>query len=434
MIELFKWLGLALVLLLGPMILLHELGHFLSAKRAGVRVLEFGVGFPPRLLTLAQENGMLKVGGTSLVLPPCLPLPEGLKPGQMVEVVARRDIRGRQRVVEVARTDALPGREEAGQELRLRGQLEAVEPGTRYTLNLLPLGGFVRMLGEEDPSDPRSLAAQPKRWRVTVLLAGPLLNLLAAFLVLTAAYSLGIPDRYFVRVEEVVPGTAAEAAGIQPGDLLVAVNGQTLEEGPAELREYILASPEQPLSLSVVRHGETLTIVATPGTQDGHAFLGVQMQAWPDAASLVRYPLPRAMGAATGDLAGVVLSIFRLPRMVAEGQVEPSQVRPTGVPGILQLLALYLKQSLEWGVSFPVLRVSALISLAIGLTNLLPFPALDGGRVLFVLIEAVWGRRVSPSVEAVVHMVGMAVLLALSAVIIVQDIVNPLLPWSLLGR
>ena len=434
MIELFKWLGLALVLLLGPMLLLHELGHFLLAKRAGVRVIEFGLGYPPRLLTLAQEKGAIEVGGLRMILPPRLPLPKGLEPGQRVEVVARPGKEGEYRATRVTLTDGPVGREETAQGLLVRGELTLLEPGTRYTLNLLPLGGFVRMLGEEDPSDPRSLAAQPKRWRLAVLLAGPFLNLLAALLILTAAYTSGVPNRYYVQIEAVVPGTAAEAAGLQPGDVLTAVEGTPLTEGPGELREYILASPGQPIHLTVVRDGEEQVIVATPRIQEGHAFLGIQMQPWPDATSLLHYSLPQAVGRATSDLVGVVVSIFHLPRMVAEGQVQPAEVRPTAVPGILQLLALYLKQSIEWQVFFPVLRVSAMISLALGLTNLLPFPALDGGRVLFVVIEAIRGRRVSPATEAMVHMVGMAILLALSAIIIVQDIVSPLIPWSLLSR
>jgi len=432
--ELIKWLGLALVLLLGPVILIHELGHFLAAKRAGVRVLEFGLGYPPRLLTLAQERGRLEVDGVRMVLPPRLRLPEGLEPGQQVEALARAEEDGTYRLLRLARSNGSPGREETPQGLRLRGRLTAFEPGTRYTLNLLPLGGFVRMLGEEDPSDPHSMAAQPRHWRLAILLSGPLVNLLVAFLILTVAYVSGVPDRYVVRVEEVIPGTAAEAVGIRPGDILTAVDGERLAGGPDQLREWVLASPGQALTFSLVRAGEELTLVVTPRFKEGHGFLGIGMQPWPDPASLVRYPLPQAAGAAASDLVGVVTSILRLPRMMATGEVQPTEVRPAGVPGILQVLALFLKQSLEWHIAFPALQTTAMISLVLGLTNLLPLPALDGGRALFVLIEMVRGHRVSPTVEAAIHMVGIAILLALSAVLIVQDIINPLLPWSLLSQ
>jgi regulator of sigma E protease len=432
--ELVKWLGLALALLLGPVILIHELGHFLSARRAGVRVLEFGLGFPPRLLTLAWGRGTLEVEGVRMDLPPRLRFPSDLELEEQVEVLARREEDGTFRVLRVTRTDAPAGQTETPQGLRLRGHLTALEPGTRYSLNLLPLGGFVRLLGEEDPSDPSSLAAQSKRRRLGVLLSGSLSNLLAAFILIVSAYVSGVPTRYFVQVDMVVPDTPAEAAGLLPGDIVLAVDGQPLEDGPGELREWILASPEQAVALSVLRAGQERALVATPRLEEGHGFLGIAMQLWPDASSLEHYSPPRAVRAALDDLGGVFVRMFRLPGMVAAGEVQPSEVRPSGLPGILQVLALALKQSLDWGIAFPALQFTALISLALGLTNLLPIPAFDGGRVLFVVIEAVRGQRISPDKEAMVHMVGMLIMLALFAVIMVQDIVSPIVPWSLLNR
>lgn len=433
--ELVKWLGLAWVLLLAPMILVHELGHFLVARLAGVRVPEFGLGFPPRLFTIARERGRLAVDGVEMVLPGRVRLLSNLQPGQSVAVLVGPDRSGARRVRRVERIENRSGQEGPCDGRWLCGTLTALEPGTAYTLNLIPAGAFVRLLGEEDPSHPRSLAAQPKRWRLATLLSGPLMNLLAAFLILTAAYVSGVPTHQLVQIEEVVPDTPADDAGLQPGDILASVNGERLQDGPTQLREHIVSSAGQPIVLGVLREGQELTVTAIPRLQEGHGFLGISMQPWPDPAFLVRYSLPGAGSAAAQDLVGVVMTIFRLPRLVAEGQVEPGEaLRPTGVPGILQLLALYLRQSLEWRIAFPALQVTALIALALGLTNLLPLPALDGGRVLFVLIEAVRGRRVSPATEAVVHGVGMVILLTLSVVIVVQDIVNPLFPWSLLGR
>lgn len=90
--ELFQWLTLALVLMLGPMILIHELGHFITARRAGARVLEFGLGFPPRLFTLFRENGTVEVDGQRLLLPGSVRLPPGLAPGQPVEAPDRKSV------------------------------------------------------------------------------------------------------------------------------------------------------------------------------------------------------------------------------------------------------------------------------------------------------------------------------------------------------
>jgi len=451
--ELIKWLGLALVFLLGPVILIHELGHFLVAKWAGVRVLEFGLGFPPRLLTLAQERGTIEVEGMEMSLPPRLQLPEELAAGQQVEILARRGKDGGFEAAHVARLEPYEadGEGEAGsagsrpapipQEtadgIWARGRLTSFKPGTRYSLNLLPIGAFVRMLGEEDPSDPESLAAKPKRWRLAVILAGAALNLVAAFVLLSAAYVAGIPERTLVEINDVLPGTPAQAAGLNTGDVVVAVNGERLEKGPGELQQRIQALPGQEISLEVLRNGQQErreTVTVTPRMEDGHGFLGISMQAWPDSSSLVHYSPTRAVGAASQDLTNVFVRIFRLPRMVAAGEVEPAEMRPTGPAGILQWLGLALKKALEWRVPFPALQTTAMISLAIGISNLLPLPALDGGRALFILIEAIRGRRISPSTEALIHMVGMVILLILSAIIIVQDIFSPLVPWSLLKR
>jgi regulator of sigma E protease len=429
--ELIAWLVLALVFLLGPIVLIHELGHFLLAKWAGVRVLEFGLGFPPRLLTLAQERGVLAVDGTRMVLPPRLRLPKDLKVGQQVEVLARPEGGETYRVLRVVRTEAPSGRQALPQGLQVRGALTVLEPGTRYSLNLLPAGAFVRMLGEEDPSDPKSLAAKPKRWRLATLLAGPLLNLLAALLILTAAYVSGIPDRYFVEVDEVLSGAPAEAAGLQEGDVLTVVNGERLEGGPGQLRDWIQASPGQTVTLTLLRAGEEWTLAVVPRLEEsGAGFMGIAMWSRPDPDSLVHYSLPRAAATAIDDFVGVFVRIFQLPHMVAEGEVRPAEVRPAALPGILQWLALGLKDSLDWRMAFPALQITAMISLAFGLTNLLPLPALDGGRALFVLIETVRRRRIDPDTEAMIHMIGMAILLVLSSIVVVLDIADPLIPWS----
>lgn len=450
MTELIAWLLLALVLLLGPVILVHELGHFLVAKRAGVRVLEFGLGLPPRLVTLIRERGALEMNGVRVILPPRLRLPGKLEAGKNVEVLARRGENGQYLAAKVVSLETRaetaspappadpplpPVSEETAEGLLLRGPLTLWEPGTAYTLNLMPMGAFVRMLGEEDPSDPRSLAAKPKRWRLAAIAAGPLANLLVAFLLMVTAYMTGVPERHFVEVQEVLADTPAQAAGLQSGDVITAVDGVVIQDGTQELRARIRARPEQAIVLTVLRNDESLTLAVTPRRQeDGSGYIGISMADWADASSLVHYSPPRAVVAAGQQVGAIFTSIFNLPRAVATGQVQPSEVRPAGLPGILQWLALALKQSVEWGIPLPALQLTALISLAIGLTNLLPLPALDGGRILFIVLEAIRRRRVSPNTEALVHFVGMAVLLALSLFIIVQDIVNPIIPWSLLSR
>lgn len=433
--ELFKWLALALVLMLGPMILLHEWGHFITARRAGARVLEFGLGFPPRLFVIYRETGTIELDGQQLILPGSVRLPPGIAPGQHVEIRLQPTPEGPPRVGEIRQAEASPGPGQASQGLPLRGQITALEPGTVYSLNLLPLGGFVRILGEEDPSHPQSLAAQPKRWRLAVLLSGALLNILAAFLLMVAAYAAGTPTRAFVQIQEVVPDSPAEKAGLLPGDIVTAVNGDRLEKGSTELRDWIRSSPGTPLELTVLREKASLTITATPVLTDGRGFLGIGLQDQLDPESVERYSLPRATIAAGKSMAAVILSILNLPSRVSSGEVSAAEaVRPVGIPGILGFLSYALKESIETGILFPTLQVTALISLAVGMTNLLPLPALDGGRALFVIIEAIRGRRISPETEAKIHIAGMVILLGLSLVIIAMDIVNPIIPWSWLSR
>jgi regulator of sigma E protease len=121
-----------------------------------------------------------------------------------------------------------------------------------------------------------------------------------------------------------------------------------------------------------------------------------------------------------------------LPIMLIRGNISTQEARPTSVVGISQIMTFSLQQSVEWGLAFPALQTASLISLALGLTNLLPLPALDGGRILFVLIETVRGKRVPPEREALIHFIGMLILVGLMALVMLQDLINPVIPWSLL--
>lgn len=438
LLNIVAWFAAGLVLLLGPIILVHELGHFLAARRAGVRVEEFGLGLPPRLVTLGGKPGVLSVGPLRMEVPSRFTPPAGLSVGQPVEVLARRADDGRYLV---ARVRPLSEKFSGDFELSdtsegtlVRGRLTEYEPGVRYTLNWLPFGGFVRMSGEENPADPRSLAAQPKRWRLAVLLSGPFANILAALLLLTAGYATGFPEQMEAVVEYVEPGTAAEAAGLAVGDRVIAADGEDIVGGPIQLRDIIRSSAGKPLRLEVVRDGKRLTLTAVPRMVEGHGYLGIAMDSVPDLQGLRRCALPAAFRMAVEDTVDMVKTLIQLPRLMAQGEVSPAEARPTSAIGINSILTLSLQQSLDWGIPFPALETAALVSFFLGLTNLLPLPALDGGRALFVIVEAVRGRRIRPEVEALVHQVGMFVLLALMVLVVFQDLFNPVISWSLLNR
>ena len=436
-INIVFWLAGTVIVMLGPILLIHELAHFIFGKLAGVRVEEFGFGFPPRLLGLWHGKGYLEISGTRVEIPRAHRPPSEMEKGAWVRATARERDNGTL-VLEQLESLNAPGdalaanRERVAGKILLVGRLNELEVGTLYSLNLLPMGAFVRMTGEEDPSDPRSLAAQSKGWRIAVMAAGPLVNILAAVLLLVGAYASGLPTEWQVKVTQVEPGTPAEEAGLQSGDLVLTADGKRIEEGLADLRSIIQAAPEETIKLQVQRDGEALSLTATPERREGNGYLGIMMAPWPDRNGMVRYSLPQALGASASDLITIARRTLELPVMLIRGSISSQEARPTSLVGISQIMTFSLQQSIEWKLAFPALQTASLISLALGLTNLLPLPALDGGRILFVLIEAIRGRRIPPEREAIVHFVGMLILVGLMVLVMLQDLLNPIIPWSLL--
>ncbi len=360
------------IILLGPLMFIHELGHFIAAKRAGVRVEEFGMGLPPRIVRLFR-----------------------------------------------------------------RGE-------TEYTLNWLPFGAFVRMTGEEDPSDPRSFAAQSKRWRVLILAAGPLMNLLGGFLILALAYLFFAtqPTEFQYRIVRVnITGVGARL-GLQPGDYIVSINGQDMiqrlpvgsEATPdaAPLRQFILSQAGQPVQITVMRpvredssELQMLTLNGTlPETLNPNAPLGIGLAFKVLRSERMYYTIDAALGAALADFFAVLNSIVSAPIEILSQQAPLSQVRPVGPVGITSIGVSLIEERESRGL-FPFARFAGFVSIAIAFTNLLPLPSLDGGRLLFVLIEALRRRRVNPQREQWVHAVGMLFLLSLSVFIIILDILQP---------
>jgi len=201
--------------------------------------------------------------------------------------------------------------------------------------------------------------------------------------------------------------------------------------GMEQLRGIIRAAPEQPIEITVLRGKETTTLTAIPRHDaEGYGFLGIVMAPWPDRSAVYHYSLPEALRASSRDFASVIEALAQLPSRLLQGNITPQEARPTSIVGISQVLAFSLQQSIEWRLAFFALHDMAFISLALGLGNLLPLPALDGGRILFVLIEAVRRRRMSAEREGLVHFVGLVILIGLMALVMIQDVINPIIPWS----
>ncbi len=433
----------AFLLVLGPLVMLHEVGHFVLAKRAGIRVQEFGLGFPPRARKLWRGMGRLRIGSVWVRTPRNFKYPAGLGDGAIAEARAVED-KGRLllksiELIDTQREGALttpiaswgaPGEEIASGATRLRGEVTYFDPGTDYTLNWLPIGGFVRMLGEEDPTAPDSFAAAPKRWRTAVLLAGPGMNVVAALVIFTAAFMLGqlVVDKLSVFIGGVAPGSPAEQAGLQPGDSVLAVDGLPVDQ-PDTLTGYTHAHLGQTMKLTVRDAGgavRTVDVLARAQPPDGQGPMGVTINAQALSYRVVYHPLPEAVSRglrATGDALDGMIS---LPRMLLSGEISADQARPVGPVGIGQITGYALEASVAQGVLFPILNMAGVISIALAVTNLLPLPALDGGRLVFVLIEAARGKRIAPEKEAIVHFAGMMFLLALAVLITIQDVSHPI--------
>ncbi len=346
------------VIVLTPVVLIHELGHFIAAKLSNIRIEEFGFGLPPRALKLAERGG------------------------------------------------------------------------TIYSLNWIPLGGFVRPAGEDDPTVPGGFAGASKKARLFVLFAGAGANFLAALLIAWLALVIG-PPAVAVSIDGVSPNSPAATAGLQPGDVFVSINGQPVQS-TGELVTAVEANAGREIELVVLRDGTEVALALVPrvpGEYDPavEGPIGVGLIASPTGERISMNPIDAATGS-IGFMWDYVSLYGRLPGMLIRGEISPEEARPVSVVGISQIAGQAAEVSATSRNLYPILTMAALINVALGLTNLLPIPALDGGRIMFVLIEAVRGRRIEPERESMVHVIGMLVLLGLMALLIFQDIVNPVIP------
>ena len=409
------------------LVVAHELGHFTVAKLSGISVLEFGVGLPPRLF--AFEFG-----------------------------------------------------------------------GTVYSVNLLPIGGFVRMLGEEDPTHPTSFASKGALTRLAVLVAGPAVNAVLPIALLTFALMVphsvpvtdivvldvidgspaaeaGVQPGDFIReadgraldnsadlvgavhrrlgadiswvverdgelvelrlaevridppegqgatgillrdarltVESVASGSSAESVGLLAGDLFLSVAGASVlsEDAPTALAAGALeAAPGESVEILVIRGGEILELSVGPPVSE---LSGYTVSVYP-LASRSR-PVWRAAGDSFVQMADILIS-FRneISRLIA-GSSDLGFVGPVGIAQITGEVA-------DAGLS-PLITLAALLSINLAIVNILPFPALDGGRIMFVLLElARGGRRISPGKERTAHLVGFGLLMTFILMISINDI------------
>jgi regulator of sigma E protease len=410
-----------------PLVLIHELGHFVVAKWNKVRVDEFGIGFPPRVAKLHNDGE------------------------------------------------------------------------TEYTLNILPLGGFVRLAGEDDPTVPGAFASRSKKARAAVLFAGPLANFLLAAVIFGFTAAAGLvpepaPEILGVSVARVMEGLPAAQAGLQGGDIIVAVDGRPLAElAPSgELQagetrisrsfvDAVSGSAGTPMRLTLLRNLQRVRIeqplegaqteaVAMAGLTGARRALAASSRGLQPGDLIVQPPPAGAVDDPTlivpdepTVLRGVQVVELAVTPVKPEGDDKARMGIEIGIPSVSARLRLaeaplYGVQTMlrsiqqmvmglvaivigqlpldvggpvriavisrdmgERGPSF-LLTFIALLSINLGVINLLPIPALDGGRLLFIAVEAIRGQRVEPAREAVVHLIGFALVVGLMAVLTAYEI------------
>lgn len=299
---------------------------------------------------------------------------------------------------------------------------------TIYSLNAIPFGGFNKLSGEVDPSAPRSLAGKSYGIRLLVISGGIIMNLLLPFVLLSVAFI--VPHDVVtgqVVVKEVASGSPAAMAGIEPGDTLLSVNGKTLNSS-GELSRYIQLNLGKEVTISV-KHSDSTTeevkLIPRWRPPEGQGAIGTLSQTVNPAIVSESYPFWQAipMGARS-CIETLVLYKNGIIGMII-GTVPVVMAGPVGIVQVTGEMA-------QAGIS-PVLELAAFISIAVAITQILPFPALDGGRIAFVLLEWVRrGKRIPPRVEGIVHSIGFIVLIALLVAITYQDIIRIITGESLI--
>ncbi|KKQ40802.1 MAG: Membrane-associated zinc metalloprotease [Candidatus Magasanikbacteria bacterium GW2011_GWA2_37_8] len=366
------------IIVLALLVFSHEFGHFIVARKNGIKVEEFGFGFPPRLFGVQYK-------------------PEQKK---FIWIFGNRDL------TEEEKAD-----------------------DTVYSFNLVPLGGFVKIKGEdgEAPLAPDSFGSKPAWRRASVLAAGVAMNIILAAVLLSVGFIIGMPqvvddgavvavrDRHLTIIQ-VLPDTPAKVAGLESGDKIIQI-GELNNPEVTAMQDYINSNKDQTLSITVKRGEEEIKKEIKPVIypDTGKAGIGVAIA----TVGLVKYPWYQAIYEgikATGwYLKEIIVAFYGLISALVVGKGVSSAV--SGPVGIATMTGEVAR--LGWSY---LLQFTAMLSLNLAVLNILPIPALDGGRLLFLVIGKIRRRPISTKVEQVIHSVGFMLLMLLVVIITVKDL------------
>lgn len=289
--------------------------------------------------------------------------------------------------------------------------------GTLYSLNAIPVGGFVKMLGENgEDADPDSFGSKAPWQRLLILVAGPAMNLLLAVAVFFFVSLHGTP-RGLTIITGVAPGSPAAQVGLQRGDRIVSVDGQAVhyyEDVAAAIGKHL----GQRVELNVQRGNQIVPVTLVPRRHPpaDQGAMGVMLQ----DTTIVSYGPNQAGRQAVSDVGAMATSLPMIVQAISQHGADSVQ----GPIGIARITTSVVQNAPHQGGVDSVLQLVAILSANLGVLNLLPIPALDGGRIVFVLISWLRRRNLDPELEGLIHMAGMAALLLLIVVISYHDVLR----------
>lgn len=360
--------------ILSLIVFVHELGHFLVARFFGVRTEEFGLGLPPRIIGIVKND------------------------------------EGKWEVV--------------------KGKTKKQFKNTILSLNWIPVGGFVSIKGENGDSkeDPDSFGSQPIWQRILIISAGVIMNIILAFAILSFGYMVGLPSvaedlpesarvsERQIQIFTVLEGSPADSAGIEAGDIVASINGQPFEN-TGQLQDFIKAHENEELTISINRQGAELAKTVTPVNleETGEKGVGVGLA----DIGIISYPVHIAVvrGAeSTVYLTKAIIVAFYdlFKNLIIRQEVAVDLSGPVGI-------AVMTGKFARMGFAY-ILQFAALLTVNLAVINFLPFPALDGGRVLFLVIEKIRRKPIPQKIEAMIHNTGFLLLLALLALVTFRDL------------
>lgn len=380
---------LIFIAVLFVLVISHELGHFVAARKSGMKVYEFGFGFPPRLFGIQQVEDAT-----------------GKKKWKLVWKDKQKEL---------------------GQNAAPAG--DSTKVGTLYSFNLLPLGGFVKIKGEDgEEAGPDSFAAQRFWKRALTLFAGVGMNIVAAFILLSIGFMLKTPqavdnlpagskiENAHLEIIEAIAGKPASIAGLQAGDIIVSLD--TLQNPSVKaMQEYVNANKDKDITVVIKRGDQTLEKSIRPFVDEhtGKGGLGVALV----EVGTVSLPWYKAIYYGfimTGlYLKEILISFYYLiAQLVAGSPVGESLSGPVGI-------AVMTGKVAKMGFAY-LLNFMALLSLNLAVINILPIPALDGGRLLFLIISKIKGKPITQKYEQLAHGIGFFVLITLVILVTVKDL------------